>query len=224
MPGTVSPYPKLQFFTNAGAPANAYQLFTYAAGTSTKQATYSDANLTIANTNPIVLDAYGRATVFLSATSYKFVLATNTDTDPPTSPVWSVDNVSAVSPVNASQDIDGIAGENLTFGQCAICSDGFGGRTVGQWYRSNATNVELSTNIVVAGFPLSDILAGATGSFRIVGKVTGLAGLTVGVNYFMSAAVAGAITTTAPGNKRCVGFSDSTSSLIVTPWAGLYVP
>jgi hypothetical protein len=40
--GTICPLPKLQLFTNAGAPAVGYQLFTYIAGSATKQATYTD--------------------------------------------------------------------------------------------------------------------------------------------------------------------------------------
>ena len=114
MSGTLMPWAKSQWFDSNGDPANGYQLFTYTAGTSTKQATYSDSALTTANTNPIVLDSAGRATVFLDPSlSYKFVLATDTDTDPPTSPVWTVDNVDAIPVVDQSLDISGTAVETL---------------------------------------------------------------------------------------------------------------
>ena len=93
----------MQLFTNGGLPAAGYQLFCYEAGTTTKLDTYSDSDLTVPNANPIVLDSAGRATVFLQPLSYKFVFASPTDTDPPTSPIWTVDNISAptaaVSPV-----------------------------------------------------------------------------------------------------------------------------
>lgn len=77
------------------------KLFCYAAGTTTKQATYTDSTITVPNANPIILDASGRAYIFLNALSYKFVLAPATDTDPPTSPIWTRDNVTAT--VSATQ-------------------------------------------------------------------------------------------------------------------------
>jgi hypothetical protein len=42
------------------------------------------------------------------------------------------------------------------------------------------------------------IAAGATGIFQFDGVVTGLSGLTPGATYYLSAATAGAMTTTAP--------------------------
>lgn len=90
-----------QFLDDDGDPADSYQLFTYNAGTTTKVATYTDSALTVANTNPIILDSAGRATIFLDADlgTVKFVLATPTDTDPPGSPVWTRDNIVPV-PLN----------------------------------------------------------------------------------------------------------------------------
>jgi microcystin-dependent protein len=48
-------------------PATAYFLDTFISGTTTAQATYSDAAGTILNTNPVVLNAEGKADVFLAA-------------------------------------------------------------------------------------------------------------------------------------------------------------
>lgn len=98
MAGTLLPYAKAQWFTNAGAPADGYQLFVYLAGTSTKASLYSDADLTVALTNPVVLDSSGRADVFVDAGTYDMVMATDTDTDPPTSPIWTTEGVSQVPP------------------------------------------------------------------------------------------------------------------------------
>ena len=90
-----------QFLDDNGDPAASFQLFTYQAGTSTKVATYTDSALSVPNANPIILDAAGRATIFLSAAlgSVKFVLAPAADTDPPASPTWTRDNINPV-PVN----------------------------------------------------------------------------------------------------------------------------
>jgi hypothetical protein len=91
--GTPAPFVRPQFFTNNGVPAVGYQLFIYTAGTSTKANTWSDSGLTTLNDNPIILDASGRADIWLDAASYKFVLALPVDSDPPASPIWSVDGV-----------------------------------------------------------------------------------------------------------------------------------
>ena len=87
------------------------QLFFYRVGTSTKKDTYSDSDKTIANANPLVLDSAGRlpSDVFmLTDEQYKIVLAPSTDTDPPTSPIFTRDNVSPVRS-NPVADINTLA-------------------------------------------------------------------------------------------------------------------
>ena len=49
-----------QFFDNNGVPLSGGLIYTYLAGTSTPQATYTSASGTIQNSNPIVLDSAGR--------------------------------------------------------------------------------------------------------------------------------------------------------------------
>jgi len=66
-----------QLFSNNGVPLAGGLIYSYAAGTSTPAATYTTAAGSIANANPIVLDAYGRTAneIWLTAGStYKFVL------------------------------------------------------------------------------------------------------------------------------------------------------
>lgn len=96
--------PKLAFFDSNGAPLSGGLLFTYEAGTvDTKQTTYTDATGGTANANPIVLDSRGECDCWLDPTlSYKFTLSPSTDTDPPTNPIWTVDNLSAASGVASS--------------------------------------------------------------------------------------------------------------------------
>jgi hypothetical protein len=50
----------VQFFTNSGAVLTGGKIFTYAAGTTTPQATYTSASGTTSHSNPIILDASGR--------------------------------------------------------------------------------------------------------------------------------------------------------------------
>jgi hypothetical protein len=93
---SLSPPMFLQFFVpGTGQPAVGYQLFTYIAGTSTKQATWTDSTQITQSANPIIADGNGVMSFWLDPTlTYKFVLAPKGDTDPPTSPIYSVDNIS----------------------------------------------------------------------------------------------------------------------------------
>jgi hypothetical protein len=72
-----------QFFTNTGAVLTGGKLYTYAAGTTTPQATYTTNVGNVARTNPIILDAAGRVPdggeIWIIAASYKFVLKDSTD-------------------------------------------------------------------------------------------------------------------------------------------------
>ena len=70
-----------QFFGNDGIPLAGGLIYTYAAGTTTPQATYTTNAGTTAHTNPIVLNSAGRVPggqIWLSPASYKFVLQTST--------------------------------------------------------------------------------------------------------------------------------------------------
>lgn len=66
-----------QFLDNSGDPLTGGLLYTYAAGTTTPQATYTTTAGSTANSNPIILDAAGRleSEVWLTGgVAYKFVL------------------------------------------------------------------------------------------------------------------------------------------------------
>lgn len=64
----------IQLFDNNGNPCAGCLLSTFAAGTTTPLATYSESTGTTPNQNPVVLDSAGRATIYLTNASYKFVL------------------------------------------------------------------------------------------------------------------------------------------------------
>jgi hypothetical protein len=93
--GAAMPYTKIQFLDNNGVPLPGGKLCTYAAGTSTPQATYTTFSNTTANTNPVILDSAGRATVSLGPNPYKFILlSAGTDTTCSTgTTIWTQDNV-----------------------------------------------------------------------------------------------------------------------------------
>lgn len=70
----LAPNPIFQEFDDVGNPLVGGQLYTYQAGTVTPLASYTDATGTSANTNPIILDANGEASVWLAPALYKFIL------------------------------------------------------------------------------------------------------------------------------------------------------
>lgn len=84
-----------QFFDNNGVILSGGLLYTYAAGTTTPQTTYTSSSGAIANSNPIVLDSAGRTTseVWLTeGAACKFVLKTSAAVI-----IGSYDNISGVN-------------------------------------------------------------------------------------------------------------------------------
>ena len=88
----VTPTAKAQFIDAAGIPLAGGLLYTYAAGSTTPQATYTDSTSSTANSNPIVLDSRGEANIWLSGSTYKFTLCDANNTE-----IWTVDNIAAPS-------------------------------------------------------------------------------------------------------------------------------
>ncbi len=88
MTATLLPVPRARFFSPAGLPLAGGKVFTYVAGTTTPLASYTDYSGTVANTNPVILDANGEANIWLDSQLYKIVLR---DADDVT--LWTVDNV-----------------------------------------------------------------------------------------------------------------------------------
>ena len=207
--GTVAPAPKFTAYDNNGAPLSGGKLYVYEAGTSTPATTYSDVGLATPNANPVVLDAGGRATIFLSPGSYKFVQKTSADVT-----VFTQDNVSSVAPFNVDLDVAIVAGEALTLGQAIYLSDGTGGRTAGRWYLTDADTAAYST-LVITGFATTALTAGETGSARLLGMAVVTGPLIVGSIYYLSG-TPGGISTSAGTFVKNMGTANSTTTLIMT--------
>ena len=71
-----------QFFDNSGNVLTGGKLYTYQAGTTTPQASYTTSAGNVARTNPVVLNAAGRVPdsgeIWITSQAYKFVLETST--------------------------------------------------------------------------------------------------------------------------------------------------
>jgi len=94
----ITPIPKTQFIGADGIPLVGGKVYTYQAGTTSPQVTYTDSSGSQANTNPIILDSRGEANIWLGEAAYKFKLTDANDVEQ-----WTVDYISApttaVSPV-----------------------------------------------------------------------------------------------------------------------------
>lgn len=150
--------PYLYFSDNNGNPLSGGKIETYLAGTTTPQATYTDASGTVANTNPVVCDSSGRAVIFLdNSVSYKYIVKDSLGTI-----IRTVDNI---TPFTASGSIASGSVTNAMLANMA----------------ANTVKVRAAST---SGVP-SDLSIGAS---QLVGRgSTGdMAAITLGTNLSMS--------------------------------------
>lgn len=104
--------PHQTFVDSSGSPCAGCSLYSYAAGTTTPLATYTDTSATSQNTNPVVLDAAGGANIWVGPTAYKFILKDTLGTI-----LWTVDQVNGTGPTNFAlqQGTGPVNGSNTTF-------------------------------------------------------------------------------------------------------------
>jgi hypothetical protein len=98
-----------QFFDNNGVILSGGKLFTYAAGTTTPQATYTSSSGNTNHTNPIILDSAGRVPggeIWLSSQPYKFLLKDSNDVL-----IATYDNISGIGA--ASYQVQNFTGTGL---------------------------------------------------------------------------------------------------------------
>jgi hypothetical protein len=87
----LAPQPIFQGLGPNGTALAGGSLYTYAAGTTTPQATYTDSTGSTPNTNPVILNSFGQAAVWLDPTlAYKFILRDGLGNQ-----IWSADNIQA---------------------------------------------------------------------------------------------------------------------------------
>lgn len=216
------PFVKPQYFDNNGVVADSYRLFFYEAGTSTKLDTYDDADLNSLNTNPVVLDSAGRANIFPLPQAYKVVFAAPGSDDPPSSPIWTVDDVIPSSGFTQNVDVVGTAGATIAIGDCVYVSNG-ASNTAGRWYLADADTADFvsstSVGVVAIGFATTAATNGDPVTVRVAGKVEGLSGLVAGLPFYVST-TAGQITSSDPGGSsgtvsQGVGTALSATTLVV---------
>lgn len=100
--------PFQSFLDQNGNPCSGCSLFSFSAGSSTPQPTYTSAAGTTQNTNPVILNAAGGATIWMGPIAYKFVLQNTFGTV-----IWTVDQVLAPTPGGGGPFLP-LAGGTLT--------------------------------------------------------------------------------------------------------------
>lgn len=146
---TLTPSPKMQFFTAAGLPLVGGKLFTYASGTTVPLATYTDDTGFTANTNPVILDSRGEAGVWLGPSRYTFVLKDSND-----NLIWTVDGVGTIQGAQ-NQPVIAAAGQTIV----TVPQYGLGGYLMvivdGLVKEYNLDYTETSTTSITFATPLS---------------------------------------------------------------------
>jgi len=212
MAGTLTPTPYQTVLDADGVAVSGALIYTYTGGTTTAASTYTTADLSVANSNPIVADSGGRYVAYLAAGSnMRFVIKTAAGAT-----LEDQDNILAVPGAAVNLDIQGTVGQAVTAGQVCYLSSGAEAvpLTAGLWYLTDADFAVSSTSCQAIGVAVSAIPINTAGTIRLAGIVSTASAVVTGSTYYVSA-TAGDITTTAPALSRTVGVATTTSTLLL---------
>lgn len=151
-----------QFLDTNGQPLASGQIYSYIAGTTTPQATYTDASGVTPNANPVILDSNGCAQIWmLSSESYKFVVQ-----DSLGNTIYTRDNVQSINDksvgANALDD-DSVTARTLDsdVAGSALALDG----------TSNALNVQVDNTTIAVITNKLGVKAGSIGLTQLVSNI-----------------------------------------------------
>lgn len=154
----LTPSAKQQFTDNAGNLAIGYKLYTYANGTTNPQTTWQDRAGSSANTNPIILDARGEATIYLDESlTYDFVLKTAADVQ-----VWTRSGVETEARQLRTDLVAATAGKGADLLGYTAYGAGAVARTIADKFHGLEVNVldfmpKAVSELVMAGTNTADL-------------------------------------------------------------------
>jgi hypothetical protein len=189
----LTPTPKMQFSDTNGIPLAGGFVFTYAAGTSSQLATFTDSTEAAQNTNPVVLDAGGFANIWLGSNAYRFVVQDANGVQQYTTDNITGNNLNALSSsafVEAALGT-GIVGQDVLAGNSAthrlsMSNDGapfdaiVGQNTVDSLYNKTLFSPVLHLPIIDAlgelnpGYIFGDSLTGVDASAKMAAGIAAL--------------------------------------------------
>ena len=176
----LAPSPVFQGIGFGGLPLPGGKLFTYAAGTSTPQATYVDSTQTTPNANPVILNANGQANVWLvQGQTYKLILQ-----DALGNQIWSVDQISGgtvltqqvigqiLFPQNAAEAAAGIVPTNFYINRYKDVPVERYGVTIsnvpnGAMETANTAGMNKAISVALAGSDTGGVIYMPEGTIRI---------------------------------------------------------
>lgn len=161
-----------QFFDNSGVPLTGGKLYSYAAGTTTPQATYTTSTGNTAHTNPIVLNSAGRVAtgeIWVTAgQNYKFVLYTSTDVL-----IASWDNITGINGTGIATNAEFVQYDPPFTGGVAITVENKLAQTVSVIdFGADPTGTADSTAAIQAATNTGKAVCFPTGTYKMLGTVT----------------------------------------------------
>lgn len=176
-----------QFLDNTGNPLSGGKIYTYAAGTTTPQTTYTSRTGLIANTNPIILDAAGRTPEQIWSTEgllYKYVVADSND-----AVIRTWDNIGgSVVASDLAQDL-------------ANTTDNAKGDALVGFKQSNASGFLTNAVARTVNGKLQEIIS--VKDFGALGNGTGNDATAINAAITAAIAAGGAIVYFPPGQYKC---------------------
>ena len=162
---SLAPQIKQRFFDSNGNPLAGGKLYTYQAGTTTPQATYTDSTGATPNANPVILDADGEADVWLNdSLSYKFILKDSSDTTQ-----WTIDNVIGL----ITNDSVGTASiQDLAVTTAKIANDAVTAAKLADSASVDGDRAVTTDHIRDAAITQAKMAVGATGKWTITSSKT----------------------------------------------------
>lgn len=163
--GTVASVARQQFSDSNGDPLAGGFLYSYLSGTTTPDPLFTDGDLLVPHTNPLVLDAGGFATIFQGSGSQKWIL-----TDALGVVQWTVDPVTSAATS---------AGGGGAFGEEYVFEGNSAAAIANTTYPVGATGDKLHPGTAI----LSVDSAGIVGTYKleVTGMLTAAGTLTVGI-------------------------------------------
>jgi hypothetical protein len=173
MVASISPDPRLQFFASNGSFLVGGKLYTYAAGTTTPLTTYTTSTGLIANTNPIILDSRGEASVWFGTSKYKFVLKDANDVE-----IWTQDQLQGYANTDGSNAFGtwpiSITGNAATATTATTATYATTAGSAGSVTGGYVSKIVAGTNITISpGSGVGDVTVNAASAGGTVTSVSG---------------------------------------------------
>lgn len=214
--------PYLAFYDLNGAPLAGGLVYTYAAGTTTPKATYTDQGALTPMSNPIVLDSAGRATWWLIG-AYKYIVK-----DALGNTIATTDNVTSFSTLAAagSSFFESFSGDGTTTGFTLSSDEGTDSKGlmifVDSGQISDIANGNFATDSIWtkgAGWTIGSNVATATGAISTAISQTATQTLVQGKSYAVTYTItqsAGTLVASIGGQAGIIrSIADTYSDVIV---------